>query len=270
MKILVLGGGNDQIRLVEKLKTRGAWVGIVDYNKKPIAASCADQHFHESTLDYKAVMNIAQNLHTDRVITACTDQALLTAAKVSEDLGLFFPLKYRIALNLTNKKWMKGILCKAEIPTANYKILNYFNENELSHLKYPLVFKPVDSNSSKGVTKALVPLEAFSAYSNALKQSRSGEVICEEYISGQEISVDGFVVGGKATLLMMSVSEKLGGNRNDFPICRSIVPAIISSIAKKRIENILQQIADAFELVDTPLLVQCIVWRRCQGTGVER
>jgi biotin carboxylase len=259
MKVLVLGGGNDQITLVEELKRRGIWVGLIDYNEKPIAVPFADKHFQVSTLDPKAVESIARDIGADRVVAVCTDQPLLTAAKVSEDLGLFFPLTYQHALNLTNKKWMKDILAMANIPTANYRILQNFEISDIDTLKYPLIFKPVDSNSSKGVTKVEDSASVIDAYSIALKNSRSGEVICEEFIEGTEVSVDGFVVDGKAIELMVSVSEKLCGVRNDFPICRSIVPAEISLNATNKIELILQQIADTFELVNSPLLVQCIV-----------
>ena len=37
------------------------------------------------------------------ICTACTDQALLTVAKVSEELGLPTYISYKTALNVTNK-----------------------------------------------------------------------------------------------------------------------------------------------------------------------
>ncbi|MDE6763385.1 MAG: hypothetical protein K2J73_06875, partial [Oscillospiraceae bacterium] len=87
-KILVLAGGFDQIALINELKKRDMYVVLADYFEDLPAKKYADKHFKISTLDEEAVYNLALSESVDIVTTACTDQALLTVARVSERLEL--------------------------------------------------------------------------------------------------------------------------------------------------------------------------------------
>ena len=145
MKILVLAGGYDQIALINELKKRGHFVILVDYFENPPAKYYADKHIVASTLDTVLVEEIAQKEKVDLICTACTDQALLTVAKVSEKLNLPCYISYQTALNVTNKSYMKKVLEENNIPTAKFIILDKYNNNFLSKFSYPLVVKPEDN-----------------------------------------------------------------------------------------------------------------------------
>ncbi len=259
MKAIVLGGGNDQISLIQSLKHRGYLVWMVDYNESPLAKDYSDFHIRESTLDKDAIRKIVLEIGPDMVVTACTDQSLLIAAELSEEFDIFFPLSAIQARKLTNKRYMKDVLVGSGIETSKNVILDHFDKNQIESLSLPLVFKPVDSNSSKGVIKALSENDFERCYEFSKSFSRSGQVICEEFIEGVEISIDAYVRNGQAIQLMTSISEKLSGNRNNFPICRSIIPAPISEIIAGNINVILQQIVQAFSLSNSPLLIQAII-----------
>ena len=85
MKALVLAGGFPQIELIKQLKVRGIETILADYNEEPVAKKYADKFYQVSTLDIDAVRKVAKDEQVDFLITVCTDQALLTVAKVSED-----------------------------------------------------------------------------------------------------------------------------------------------------------------------------------------
>ena len=78
-----------------------------------------------------------------------------------------------------------------------------------------------------------------------------------EYFSGEEISVDAFVVNGKARLLNVTNSEKVK-DKDRFVIFRGRYPVKASDVVMKQIEEICQKIADGFGLVNAPLLVQLL------------
>ena len=193
MKVLVLAGGADQLALISVLKERKCEVILVDYFENPPAKEKSDKHYVVSTLDIDKVLDIAIKENVDIVTTACTDQALLTVAKVSECLKKPFYLSYEKALHVTNKLYMKQIMIENEIPTSNYQILTLQYTNINPQLKYPLIVKPVDSNSSKGIKKVNTEKELDLAISNAASYTRSNEILVEEYIEGTELSVDVFI-----------------------------------------------------------------------------
>lgn len=148
MKILVLAGGSDQIALINELKSRRHEIILVDYFENSPAKSFADKHIVASTLDTDRVEEIAINEKVDLICTACTDQALLTVAKVSEKLGLPCYISYQTGLNVTNKSYMKKVLMANSIPTSKFIILGTVDMSAIKNFKYPLVVKPVDCNSS--------------------------------------------------------------------------------------------------------------------------
>lgn len=124
-------------------------------------------------------------------------------------------------------------------------------------MRYPLVVKPVDAYSSKGVRKCSDPGELRVFFAEAAKISRSGVVIVEEYVEGAELTVDFQVVDGKAIFLSASNTEKV--NYEDrFLAFRTRFPAAVSPATIERIKGIGQKIADAFALKDTPMLIQLL------------
>ena len=257
MKALVLAGGYPQIALIQELKYRGIEVLLADYNTEPVARRYASKFFQVSTLDVEAIRQVAIREKVDFLITVCTDQALHTVAKVSEDLGLPCYIDYQTALNVTNKQYMKKVFSEKAIPTAKFVILDSFDENAIQAMKYPLIVKPVDCNSSKGVRRC-DNLEELKRYlADAVELSRTKTAIAEEFVSGEEISVDVYVEDGKANVLCISQSDKIA-DRDRFVIFRAIWPAPIPKTIIEKIKDIAQKIADAFGIRNSPMLIQLL------------
>lgn len=257
MKALVLAGGFPQIALIKELSSRGIVTVLADYFENPVAKPYADIFYRVSTLDTEAITSIAKAQKVDFLITACTDQALLSVAKVSKELNLPCYIDYDTALNVTNKQYMKNIFKKENISTANFKILKEFCQDEIKDLRFPLIVKPVDCNSSKGVIKVENIAEAKNAFNNAVKLSRTDTAIIEEYIEGTELSVDVYVEGGVAKVLLVSQLDKIP-TEDKFVIYRSKTPQNLSETIKEQIRKTAQQIADAFNIKNAPMLIQMI------------
>lgn len=257
MKVLVLAGGADQIALINELKKRGHYIVLADYFTNPPAKSYADRHIVASTLDVEAIRRIASDEKVDLVTTACTDQALLTVAKVSEDLSLPCYITYQKGLNVTNKSYMKNVLLQNNIPTARFIILNKVDTDAIRDFTFPLVVKPVDCNSSKGVRK-VETIEDLPLYLKAaIECSRTKTAIVEEYKQGMEISADFYVEGTEAKFLCATSSAKIN-NKDSFTILSSDYPAI-SKEQEEIITSIGNRIAKVFDLKDCPLFIQLIV-----------
>lgn len=257
MKALVLAGGYPQIALINEIKSRGIEVILADYYENPVAREYADKFYQVSTLDIDGITEVAKKENVDFLITACTDQALLTVAKVSENLGLPCYIDYKTALNVTNKEYMKKVFVANDIPTAKHITAGVLDKDEISHLTYPLIVKPVDCNSSKGVKKVQNYEELKPAFEKAVEYSRTNTAVIEEFVSGIEISVDAYIENGKANVLAVSKSEKIASDEK-FVIFRGGYPVKEAENVMAEIEDTVQKIANAFNLKDTPMLVQLI------------
>lgn len=257
MKALVLCGGIPQIALMKELKTRGISVVLADMNENVGGRPYAEVFYPVSVLDAEGIKTVAVKEKVDFVITVCADQVLQVMAQVSEELGLPCYIDYTTSVNVSKKSFMKKIFMENNVPTSKYVTMKSLDYGEVSKLEFPLIVKPVDSYSSKGVCKVNNRQELIEAFEQAVEISRTKVAIIEEFVEGRELTVDVYVEDGQAHLLCISELNKVG-NESRFVIYRTNYPANISDNIYKQIQEAAQKIANSFELKNTPMLIQLI------------
>lgn len=257
MKALVIAGGVPQIELLKQLKNRKIETVLADGSDKCVAKEYADKFVQIPIFDIEAVKELAVSEQVNFLITVCADQVLLVVAQVSEMLGLPCYIDYETAQNVSDKLKMKRIFLENGIPTSRYVEMTEYDPEQIREFHYPLVVKPVDAYSSRGVRKAYTEEELREYWKEAGEISRTGGVIVEEYCAGEEISVDAFIINGKAKILCVTNSDKILDDGR-FVIYRGKYPVSATPEVLRQIEKIAQQITDAFGLVNAPLLIQMI------------
>ena len=257
---LVLGGTVPHIELIRQLNDRGYYSILIDYLPNPPAKTVADEHLQVSTLDKEEVLAIAKNRNASLVICGCVDQANITACYVMENLGFIPPYSFELARNITNKGFMKRMMEEYQIPTSRFVYIDYFEDAYGIDLRYPLMIKPADNNSSNGVKKANNQKEMLSYLKEALQLSRNQKAIVEEFMVGKEISAYCFISERKAKLLMTAERlSVLDGDEKVVKCYASVAPARISSVVTQKVEEVATRIAQAFSLDNTPLFFQGVV-----------
>ena len=257
MKALVLCGGIPQIALIKNLKKRGITVILADMNEKVSARAFADAFYTVSVLDIQGVKEVAVKENVDFIITVCADQVLQVVAQVSEMLGLPCYIDFKTAENVSKKSYMKKIFSENNIPTSKYVIMEHFDEHKLEGLRFPLIVKPVDSYSSRGVKKVTDIKDVRVAFDEAVCISRTHNAVIEEFIEGSELTVDSYIENGKAHILCISKLSKIGED-GKFIIHRTENPAQISIDVVNKIQQAAQDIATSFGLKNSPMLIQLI------------
>lgn len=260
-KAIVLGGTVPHIELIKQLKQRGYYVILVDYYQNPVAKPYADLHLQESTLDQERVYELARQYNVDLVISTSIDQANITACYVMEQLHQTPPYSYEIAKRITNKGDMKKTMWENQIPTSRYIYLE--SEDDLqkeNHLRYPVIVKPADANSSKGVKIAQNVQEALGYVSDALVISRNNKAIVEEYITGREASVYCYIDEEKAHVLLISQRiSRVDGQAKAIKCYAAASNLKLSAQINERIEWSVNAIANAYGLKSTPFFMQIII-----------
>lgn len=260
-KIMILAGGNDQAALIKELKHHfngDVETILLDMLSNVKAKPFADRFMQISTMDRDAVLKAAQEENIDYILTACGDQPLSTMAYVSAKMGLPCYLSEDDVRDLTNKIYMKRKMIENGIPTSKFHVIQNLDDYvNLDEFEWPLIVKPVDSNGSKGVKKVERREDFRVLLREAMSYSLSKKAIVEEFKAGEELSVDVYVEGSTAKILMVTTSKKIQENKDSFTILQSEYPPRIP-YSETRIHEIVQKIVNAFELHDTPLLVQMI------------
>ena len=259
-KAIVLGGTNPHIELIKQLQKRNYYVILVDYLENSPAKKYADVHIQESTMDQETVLKIAAENKVDLVISACVDQANITACYVAEKLGLTKPYTYDLAHKITNKGYMKKIMVKEGIPTTKYVYLEQNQNIENLELRYPVIVKPADACAASGVKKANDIKELSVYFEEARNVSRTKSVIVEEFFTGIEVSAYCFVENGNARVVMISQRMSvIEGEKKVLKCYATVTPPNISKKAYEKIEVVADKIAKAFGLDNTALHVQFLI-----------
>lgn len=258
---LVLGGTVPHAELIRQLKNRGYYTILIDYFDNPPAASFADVHLKDSAMDYEAVLCIAKEYNADLVLSSCLDQQINIAMSVAEELGISHPFSSETAQKVTNKKLMKKIMVDNGIPTAKYRLVSDDADVKTLKLEYPVIVKPADSCGSAGIY--ILETEDKQRFEEAIKAaasfSASGSVIVEEFVTGTEMSVHGYVEDGKAKILFGTCKISKMSNGITQQLSNLYIPKLKDSLQQK-LEIIANKIVKAFGLpAYTPLFMQYIV-----------
>ena len=197
-----------QLPAIQKAKEMGLEVAVADYDPNAVGIPYADRYFNASTIDVDAICRVAQEYHPDGIMTLATDMPMRSVAAATSLLGL-----PGISMDTAIKATDKGEMIKAfkahGVESPWYYIIK--NEEELEVAKqdftYPCIMKPTDNAGSRGVTLLRSEEDLQDAYAYSRKQSRGGEVIVEEFLQGQEVSVEIMVVDEEPHVL--AVTDKL-------------------------------------------------------------
>ena len=255
MKALVLCGGLPQIAAIKELKKRGIEAYLADMIRAAPAVPYADKFFQISTLDIDGIRKVVIDEKVDFLISVCADQMILVVSKISEELGLPCYINYETAVNVSNKEYMKDLFVKYGIPTSQFIVKDEITEIDIKGMDFPLITKPVDAYSSKGVRRVNSWEELKRAFDEAVDISRTHTAIVEEYVGGEEYTVDVYVEDGVAKVLCIGVLDKIP-EKGKFVICRGRYPSGVTQEIKQRITDAAQKIAEAFGLKNTPMLIQ--------------
>ena len=132
-----------------------------------------------------------------------------------QDIYVFGPNKEAAEIE-GNKKFAKELMKEYNIPTSNFKTFNKNDINKakkyLETSKYPIVIKASGLAAGKGVIIAEKKEEAISAIEEIMQQKIFGnagdEVVIEEFLEGEELSVFAITDGEEYVLLPPAQDHK--------------------------------------------------------------
>jgi biotin carboxylase len=118
-------------------------------------------------------------------------------------------ITYETAVKATDKGEMIGTFKEHNVESPWFFVIKNENdfENTRNMLSYPCILKPTDNAGSRGVILVKNETELDNGYSYSKSQSRHGAVIAEEYMQGDEVSIEVMVVMG--TPYILAVTDKL-------------------------------------------------------------
>lgn len=216
-KMMILGASALQVPAIRKAKEMGYEVISVDYDPNAVGFALADHKLIVSTLDQEEVLKWARIYQPDVVITSTSDGPVRTAAYVNEQLGKQPDLSYEDSLCATIKSNMRKRLQENHVPIPRYFIVRDESEfmEAVRRIDGSVIVKPADNAGSRGVilikkdseTGKTDPENLLDVYHYSKEHSRNGIVMAEEFMDGEEVSVEAMTVNGDTTVI--AITDKM-------------------------------------------------------------
>ena len=207
---VLTGGSRSQLGLLEQARALGHEVCVVDGSERAPLLEEADHAIVRSFTDVGGVVNDLEQrgIEAIAVATMGSDQAVLPTAQLAERLGL--PgLPVETARTVADKRRMRAAFEKRKVRCPKGREAASFEEAEQAfhQLGAPVVVKPVDGSAQRGVTEVRAEGELADAVDRALAASKASAIVLEQYLDGDEFTVNGFLLAGE--YFPMSVTRRL-------------------------------------------------------------
>ena len=193
-------GADYQTVAVKRAKEMGLKTILLDFNSNCPGRMYADVFEKVSTNDGEEIIKVAKKYDADGIVCYESDQSIVTASWVCEQLGL--PGQPYESVKISqNKALFRDFLRKNGFICPKFNGFKNKDQaiQETNCYRLPFLIKPVDSCGSKGVSVIDDYQNVEDAVDKAFAFSGKKEIIIEEYVekSGYQIAGDGFSVNGE-------------------------------------------------------------------------
>ena len=265
-KLMLLGGLRYLLPVIDVAHRLGIHVITVDYLPDNIAHKYSDEYHNVSIIDKDAVLELAQKLQIDGIMSYAVDPGVVTAAYVAEQMGLPFQCSYEAACILQDKARFRAFLTENHfnVPVAKGYTSIEKALDDVDMFNWPVIVKPVDSAGSKGVTKVVEKSQLRGAIEFALSESHCGSFIIEDFLEKDGFSAgsESFAVDGKLVYNGFYDQYFDKNAENPFTPSAECWPSVMNSEYLDEVKSELQRL---FNLLDVRTGLFNIEFRHCKN-----
>lgn len=266
MKALLLNDTEMALPFLRAAKKLGIDVYTTGTDPDALIHDYSDGYYPGDILDFDRMEQIVREHGIEATLIGIKDDCALTAAYLTEKLGLPGHDNIEVTNIMHHKHDFKAFSEKYNIKTPlsdRYNSLESALAAKEKYTKFPIIVKPATSAAGRGVTK----LEDPSGYEDAVRAAwtettdasfggESSTILIEPFITGRLYTCFAFIVDGK-------VRDWMGWE--DFSFMTPYAVTRGHTIGKEDvpcaevIAGEIQKMADAVHLVDGPIDAQYIV-----------
>ena len=245
--VLIFGVGELQRSVIRRAKLKGLFTIGIDPCADAVCKNEVDAFEIIGGQDFEGTCAVVEKYGVNAIVTAATDKPLVMMARVAEKYGFPF-FSVETAQWSTDKYQMKQRFLKGGVPCALGRLISKVEDAD--DLYFPLIVKPRDNSGSRGVKLCRSKQELKESLQEALQYSHLDTVLVEEYIEGQEYSIEGLHYEGKSEVIQFT--EK---TTTEFPYNVELAhkqPANLMEEQKEAIRKLIAKIAACMNFENCP------------------
>lgn len=248
-RLMILGTNEYQNPLILRAKELGYETHVFGWPHGEIGETTADVYHPVNILDYDLLWEECKKLNPCGVASVCSELAMHPMNYLLRKMGI--PCNsIETETITTNKYLMRQAMRKGGVDSPNFTLVKKEDDIKtiaaaISTFSYPLIIKPCDLSSSRGVFKINSLDNLREGIDYAMEWSKTGEAILEEFIEGPEYSGESIAYNGEYHLL--AITEKSTTGAPHFVETGHRQPARLSEEMTKKVE---QTLFKAFKSLD--------------------
>jgi formate-dependent phosphoribosylglycinamide formyltransferase (GAR transformylase) len=266
-KVLLVDTGFSAGPIYSELCHLGYEVHVVGVNPNDCLAKSAKYYWNIDYSDTSALEKLIDREGYNYLVPGCTDRSYSSCAQVNK--GRFPGIEsIDVDIAINNKAHFRAIAQQIGLQVPQVQ------NADQSDFRWPMIVKPVDAFSGKGIT--VIEVEDREALSRAIEDARNassqGEFLIEDYVVGELHSHSAFLVEGR---VMQDFIVQENSTANQFVVDTSRVVCEPSPKLTKTLRQSIEILAKELKLMDGLIHTQFIVskdnvWlieitRRCPG-----
>jgi formate-dependent phosphoribosylglycinamide formyltransferase (GAR transformylase) len=253
-KVLLLGSSFSSIPILKVLLEAGFHVSVCGSLPEDPAHAYAHRSYFIDYSDESALEQLVNSEHFDFICPTCNDASYMAGAKIAASNGMpgfDNPATVRI---LHDKKAFREFADSIDLPVprlyGEVALLTDFDD-----LRFPILVKPVDSFSGRGITRVDTEKGIEAAMREADSQSGEKRAIAEEFVDGELLSHSVFIKDGRI-IVEFFVDEFC--TVYPYQVNCSNVPSSLPPYIRKEIGECTRKLISELNLTDGLLHIQLI------------
>ena len=203
-RLLVISSDGSDIEFVNAAKEMGIHVTCCDrysdWSVSP-AKALADDAWTMDYSDTEAVAKKCKEAGIDGVIAGYGEDRVTAACKISEAIGApFYATEAQIDFTRNKRLFKEACERNGVLTPKEYCSKLPMSTEDLAKIEYPVIVKPSDNGGRKGITICENEEQLLEAIKYAEENSKNGEIVIEQYLTGIELLSVYTMVDGEISL----------------------------------------------------------------------
>lgn len=208
-KLAIVGASYLQNPLIEKAKKRGIETHVFAWQSDDIGEKTADYFYPISIIEKEAILSKCKEIGIDGICSIASDLASITVNYVADKMNLIGNSLESVELS-TNKHQMRKCFEREGDPSPKSFLVETLSDLQSVSIDFPVIVKPVDRSGSRGITKVNSNDALGDAIEYAKSQGFDKSVLVEEFVTGDEYSVEFISWKGKHHFLALTQKYTTG------------------------------------------------------------
>lgn len=245
-KVVVIGANSFQNPLILKAKELGYETHVFAWKEGAVGEKTADYFYPISIVEKDKILKMCEEIKPAAVVTIASDLAAITANYVAHKLGLTANSP-QCVFKTTNKFAMRQALKEQGISTPCFSLADENSDiQSFSEMTFPVIVKPTDRSGSRSITKVMRADDLKPAIRQAVHDSFEKKAIVEEFIEGDEYSMESISFEGIHHFLALTKKYTTGSPH--FIESGHLQPAGLEPNVEKKIADVIFKALDALEI----------------------